>query len=520
MLFFMSILVFINYKSVKKHSNELHQLILNLTLSEKRYCSLYLKKNAPEGQNRYLGLFNTLRQQPTYDSDSARLQLGLENNAGHYSVLKKQLYEQLLDALHQYDLFGNPEQQLMRGIHQCHLLMQKGLFAQCEKRINTLWQQAQEMCHYEGMLQLQQLKMMMKARKYYRHVPDAELEDWAAETQTLLAEMQVATRYRLLSSQLYKMQFEAGGRGKELAQRMQTIMDLPELHSPPDDHNLRAKLDYLQMHALYHFVNMEPVEASDSNAAFLALLEANPLLMQIHADRYLSTLNNYLIDSLVLKRYELLEEGLQKLRSLTDMLAFRRLTNIEANVFRLGHLLEMNYYIGNGRFGDAHAKIGEIQRGLDRLADKVVKHNRITLHYLMAYVCFALAKYEEALGHLWPILQEKETAVATEVQQAARMLQLLCHFEQGDWMLLDSLVKALRRLLAKDETANLPRAVLSFVAASLNKQPDHLPWPDLQKKLQKLAAAPTAANSMNLFNYLVWVDAHTQNKLFVEVWGG
>jgi hypothetical protein len=120
---------------------------------------------------------------------------------------------------------------------------------------------------------------------------------------------------------------------------------------------------------------------------------------------------------------------------------------------------------------------------------------------------------------LWPILQEKEASVATEVQLAARMMQLLCHFEQGDLMLLDSLIKALRRLLPKDDAADLQRAVLSFVSATLNKQHGNQPWPDLQKKLQKLSTAPAATNSLNLFNYQVWVDAHVQGKPFVEVWG-
>ncbi len=50
---------------MKKDSDELFQLITALTPAEKRYCSLYLKKNASGDDNRYLALFNYLKDAGT-----------------------------------------------------------------------------------------------------------------------------------------------------------------------------------------------------------------------------------------------------------------------------------------------------------------------------------------------------------------------------------------------------------------------------------------------------------------------
>jgi len=505
---------------MKKDSAELHQLVTNLTLSEKRYCTLYLKKHSTETGNRYLKLFNLLNTQQSYNSVQALKITGYQNKPGHFAVLKKQLYEQLLDALHQYDLFTNPEQKLLRSIHQCHLLMQKGLFNASEKRMKSLMKDAAEMNHYEALMQLQNLKMISYARKYYRQVTDSDLTQWRNETQQILNDLTTTSDYRYNSSRVYRMQYETGGRGKELALRMKNIIDTPAFNNEKTATTLRALLDYYQVKALYHFTNLETNKAEQYNAKFLQLLDENPLLMQLHADRYFSVLNNYLIDCLILKKYDTLEEGLVKMRSLPQMPAFRRLVNFEANVFRLGYLLELNYRFATGNFTEAYKAIKPITAGIKLYGEKIVKHNRITLQYLMAYVCFALGKYNDALDHLWPILQEPETAVAEEVQLAARMMQLLCRFEKGETILLDSLIKSIRRtLLKKDDTYDLQRAVLTFINTSLrNSTISNKQWEDLYKKADKLAQRKTAAANLNLFNYLIWIKAHCLKQSFAELW--
>lgn len=505
---------------MKVFSDELHQLISNLSLSEKRYCSLYLQKHSTDKDNRYLRLFNVLKDQAQYDSEAAIKKAGYQKKTTHYSVLKKQLYEQLLDALHQYDLFTNPEQQLQRGIHQCHLLLQKGLFVQCEKRIKALWKLALDMNQYEAQLQLQNLKMMMKSRKYYRQESEDDLTNWWQDTNAILKAMETTTRFRYLGSRVYKMQYEAGGRGRESAERMEKVVSQPEFTDEKLATTMRSRLDFLQVRALYHFTRLETEDAAVFNERFLKLLEENPLMMQMHADRYFSVLNNYLIDCLVLRRYTTLEDGLAKMRGLSKIPAFRRLGNFEANVFRLGYLLELNYMITIGNFKEAHKRIADIQKGLQAYGDKIVKHNRLTLQYLAAYVCFALGRYDESLDNIWPIMQEKETAVAEDIQLAARMMQLLCHFEKGDRMLLESLIKAVRRMMRKkDDSAEIPKTVVSFVNVSLRTQFVHeQQWADLEKKLEKLAQSKSVSSSLNLFNYIVWVKAHVQQKSFEEIW--
>lgn len=505
---------------MKRPGSDLHALITSLNLSEKRYCSLYLAKHSNTENNRYLKLFNVLKSQKEYDTQNAAEQCGFNGPQSSYPVLKKQLYEQILNALHQYDIFNNPEQQLLRGINQCYILLQKGLLPQCEKRINTFSKMAEEMNHYPAQLQIQNLLMAVKARKYYRQIDESALDSWKYETTGILNSVKITTQYKYLSSKVYKLQYDAGSRGQVLASKMHEIVRLPEFNNEKNANTPDALLDFLQVKALYHFTNGEPDKAAKFNERFLKLLDEQPLMLQLNVDRYFSVLNNFLIDCLVLKNYTALESGLEKLRTLPNNKAFKKLSNFDANVFRLGYLLELNYLISTGKFEHAYIKIKPIQQGLTLHGNKVVKHNRFTLQYLMAYVCFALAKYDEALDNLWPILQEKESSVAQDIQLAAKMMQLLCHFEKGDKLLLESLIKSLRRVLpAAKDTTSMQRSVISFISSSLRKQNvDSQEWEKLQVEIEKLSKSDSVKATLNLFNYKVWINAHLTSKTFSKVW--
>ena len=94
-----------------------------------------------------------------------------------------------------------------------------------------------------------------------------------------------------------------------------------------------------------------------------------------------------------------------------------------------------------------------------------------------------MAKFDEALENVMPVIQEKENAVAEDMQLVARMIQLLGHFEKGDKILTDSLIKSLQRTLRdKDASGDVLRTVLSFIHTSLRlNKIEKKKWVELQK---------------------------------------
>ncbi|MDX2003573.1 MAG: hypothetical protein SFW35_14145 [Chitinophagales bacterium] len=497
---------------MKKSTDDLFALISKLTLSERRYCALYLAKHTSSGTNRYLQLFHFLKKQPAYNSAATAGHLNFSDKPNHYAVLKNQLYDLILNALHQYDLFSNQEQQLLVGIHQCQLLLQKGLLKQSLKRINVYSKLAAEMEHYEGLLLLQELKLTIMARNYYKNVGEQVLDEWFQNTQGVTSSLQQALEIKWQASHIYRLQYESGLRGKALAAKMESYLR----YADTPLQSTKAQLDYLQAQALYHFTNLETAKAAQCNQRFLEILDGKPKMLKQYADRYFSVLNNYLIDCLVMKRYGRLQQGISKLRGLSSEASFKKLANFELNVFRLGYMLELNYFINNGLFTDAFQQISTIETGLATYGDRIIKHNRFTLLYLMAYAAFGVQEYEKSLELLRPILQEKEASVAEDIQLAAKMLELLCHYELDNNLLLESLLKSIRRW--KKAHPPIIKRVLRFIASREKKTPVLADWIKLAEEMEKEATQATSAQVLNAFNYLVWAVAKANDTNFEAYW--
>ncbi|HWB63936.1 MAG TPA: hypothetical protein VG603_10525, partial [Chitinophagales bacterium] len=193
-------------------------------------------------------------------------------------------------------------------------------------------------------------------------------------------------------------------------------------------------------------------------------------------------------------------------------------TELDAVVFWMGYTLEMNYFIETGRFAEAYQKISNIKAGIKTFSPNIAKQNRMMLQCIMAYVSFAMAKYHETLDHLAPVIQEQEKSLAAEVQLVARIMQLLSHFENGNKLLLESLVKSLQRSLrAKNEAAKVPMAIVSFINSSIRKPAlQKQDWQQLQSKLKRLSANKPPQGISDLIDYKTWIKAHIKGVSFAE----
>ena len=91
---------------MKNPSNDLFQLIQSLSKSEKRYFKLFATRHFDK-DNQYLKLFEAIETQLTYQEALLVPIFSEGKSAAHFAVLKKQLYESLLEALHRFDELSN-----------------------------------------------------------------------------------------------------------------------------------------------------------------------------------------------------------------------------------------------------------------------------------------------------------------------------------------------------------------------------------------------------------------------------
>lgn len=273
-----------------------------------------------------------------------------------------------------------------------------------------------------------------------------------------------------------------------------------------------AQLDQLQINALHAFVSRDATQAFQYNRAFLDLMDTNPHLRNAYADRYFATLNNYLIDCVILQRDDDLLNGIDLLRSLPSDKTFKYIPNIHTQVYRTSNLLLLNYYLGKEDFTSAYATVQEMRKDWKKHLPRLAQPHVVTLLYLCAYTEFCNKQTDASLDSLHQLFEVRNAEDISDLYSSARVLQILAHFEKGNILLIDSLITAFNRSgTTKAQKAETYQVIFKFIKRSL-RQPDKPIKSQLQKQLHHLSNEPQEKRVFNNFNFLFWAETITRMR--------
>ncbi|MFK8105123.1 MAG: hypothetical protein AB8G15_21605 [Saprospiraceae bacterium] len=433
---------------MKKPSSDLFDLVHLLTKSEKRY----LKVQAQGENKQHMYLLELLLQQDKYDEAILKGVYSQETKDRHFAASKQYLYEYILK--HLYHLGGEDKQsQVKQGIAAVELLYKKGLFQQCHKQLLKWKKKAYAIEQYEQLIVLLKTEKALLSTSFGQHLAPTSGKRIFEEEQNCLAQLANINKYWLLNNEIFELQkrfqkIEA----KDQVARIQEIEQNEQLNDLAQATTLLSKMYFFRANATFQFTLGHPERAYTFNEQFLSFLESDETFLRRLPNSYLSTLNNLLIDSLVLKKKQALTDGIQKLRSLPKLEAFKAVKNIEAQVFQQGYMLEINYCLSEGDFAKGVALLPALEQGLKKYKKQIQRHNQISFYYLAAYILFREKAYAKALPWLNLILKEKKEDVVTEIFQFSRVLNLLLHFELENYTLLNSLIPSTRRYLRTRRT--------------------------------------------------------------------
>lgn len=496
---------------MKSPSSELFVLIKSLSKAEQRYFKLFASWHVIGEQNNYVSLFDAINKQASYDEDALKKTLKDSSFIKHFPVVKKQLHEMLLQSLHRYHTTHSLEEKVKMNCHQAKILLEKGLYKQAQKLIDKTKQKADQNELLELLPEIYEVRRNLLSRQYFRGLAKKELQEMEYEEADNLNKLQNLNLIKMLSGQIAQYHYQKiSGRTVSDWKEVDDIMLNPVLQDQKNALTFRAQLDFIQTHATWHFIKGETEQAYEYNRKFLNLLDNNDKAKH-YPQRYVSTLNNYLIDSLVLGKYEAVEKGIKRLRDLPQEKAFNRLENLELNVFRLTYQLELNMCIALKQFERGCNLKDPINEGLNKFKGKIVKHNVVTLHYLLAYVHFGNSNYEDALTWLNKILDDREEKAVQEVYSFARLLNLITHYELGNHQLLDSLIKSTYRYQKKRKklfgTEKLILKYLSKLNYMIDDKELRHTFENFLKELKKLQTQAEEQRAFNYFDFIGWAES-------------
>ncbi len=425
--------------------DDLYKLIKSLSKSEKRYFSLDAQKSGAKSSN-YVQLFQAYNEMADFDESALRQQFP------NLSSDKAYLYESILQSMRDYRSPKSKAAQIKERILDAKFLYERGLYDQCEERLQSAKLMAESLGD-----SLSRLEINREERRLYK---ESEMKRFRENFQNLKAEKDDLVRsvkdefhyldlYDRISLDVASVfQYSKEAEKENLAQELS-----PQSWTVPEGKN--AEHRFLQVNAFfYHLLG----ESEKSESYFLKTVEwwdKNPDIKNDEFFRYIADLSN------LLAVYRATGK-IAQMRSLLE-----RLENESPETFHEKNLMfqrimiyQFNYYLQQGDFLKLNQLVKEVDSGLKNYLVK--DRTKISLLYQVASACFLQDDFEQSERWLEKILDYRGSQVRQDIQVAAVLLKFICLLESEKSEDLENFYRSVQRILKSKKSLPFGKVDLWF----------------------------------------------------------
>lgn len=242
-------------------------------------------------------------------------------------------------------------------------------------------------------------------------------------------------------------------------------------------------------------------------------MEHNKLILKEDVSEYISALNNHIISCGRLGKVEEVRETLDKLNKVKPNTA-----DDELKIHRQYFMNKFRLCISTGEFEEGGR---ELKRHL-KIVENFDKQLFIKGNFYFQYFCiyFGTGNFEEALNSLNDWLKMSESVERKDLQSLARILNLIIHYELGNNMLLDSLLRSTYRYLNKaNRLSEFERKMMDFIREAgkphSRKEMQQI-LENLKQDFEELSHQPSYG-VFDLFDIIAWLESKINGKQFAEV---
>lgn len=499
---------------MRSSSKKVFELIYSLTPSERRFFQRFALRHGGDSPKYYLRLFDLAVETGRMKEEEWRAALGERGEDRYYPVLKHYLYERLLEALSEFHGATDPIEEIKQGLHQCRILMQKGMLEAAAGRWKKLRKKIDKAEAWEQLPEYLLVQRQLLDQQYYRD-QDVGIEQIAENLKEAQEYLNSHYDYWGITASLALRHYMQAPDSQAAFASLTTEL---EKMDKPD--SFRNRFLWHRAHAVEAFSTQKVEKAFEHNTAILQLLNENTHWKKRQASLYLSVLTNYLIDCFRLQKDQEIDAGIAEMRALNSQQAFRQLKNFESRVFRFTYMMQLNQSVRTGMVGDVDQLLNDLKAGLEQHRDKIAINHRLSLQYLMAYLLFSQDRYQDSLDWLEFFFLLNDKTQIQELQQASTILEIMNHIELDNQFLLEGLFRSVRK---RFKISKKKKPSTFGLLNHLNKISNSYTAKDRLKRvgaLSQFIENNSKDNELrtlnNYFNFLVWIKSKEKVCSFSE----
>jgi tetratricopeptide (TPR) repeat protein len=171
-----------------------------------------------------------------------------------------------------------------------------------------------------------------------------------------------------------------------------------------------------------------------------------------------------------------------------------------------------------GTFKEGLKLVEEIEERLNEYALFVDQHRILVFNYKIASLYFGSGDYEKALDYLQRIINGPMN-LRIDLQCYARLMHMICHYELGNYEILDSLAKSVHRFMAKMKNLTVVEEAMFRFLKNSYKSPEQI-REALKKFLEQIKHLEKSRFETRSFAYLdiiSWLESKVHHKTMSEI---
>ncbi len=498
----------------KTPSTKLFDLIKSLSGAEKRYFKLFINSK-DASSNKYVRLFDAIEGMSAFDEDALQKEVYGDEavETRKYSELKAYLYDLVLKSLQFFDEKSSVDYRLKNMLLGVRTLFKRSHFDDCNDILKKAKKVALEYEDFNSLIEMLDWEKRIAYAQTNIAFLDRELDRITEEERDYLAQLSNISDYRSIFFKMLVSIRKDVSRSQKQREELASLMQNPLMADEGQARSYTAKVLFYRISSIYFFSVSKFEEFYQSGKTLIELMESRPALLREDVSEYISALNNHMVSCGRVGRLDEFRETLDKLKKVKPIT-----TDDAVKIHRQYYQGKFRLCINTGEFEEGLAELQRHLKEVKKLDAQQFIKNTFYLQYFCIY--FGSGDYEKALDSLNDWLKLSGSVERKDLQSLARILNLIIHFELGNNMLLESLLRSTYRYLNKENRlSEFERKIMEFIREAgkphSKKEMKQL-FENLKQDFEQLSRSP-AFGMFQLFDLVSWLDSKISEKPFAEV---
>ncbi|MBI5914251.1 MAG: hypothetical protein HY842_02670 [Bacteroidetes bacterium] len=499
---------------MKTPSSRLYDLVKSLSITERRYFKLFI--NSKDATNsKYVRLFDAIGSSAAFDDEELmRAVYGNDPvSTQKYSGLKAYLYDLILRSLQSFDEKSSVDYRLKNMLLGVRTFFKRSHFDDCKDILYKAKKIAKDFEDFNTLVEILGWEKRIAYTQTDIAFLDRELGRITQEEHGYLEQLTNISAYRnIFFSILVSIRKEVS-RSQKQREELSALMADPLMQDESHARSYLAKVLFFRIHSIYLFSISDFEAFYDSSKKLIKLMERNKLMLREDVSEYISALSNHVISCGRLGKVAEVRQTLNQLIKVKPITA-----DDEVKIHRQYYMNKFRLCISTGEFEEGAKELKRHLKGVERLD----KAQFIKSNFYFQYFCiyFGTGNFEAALNSLNDWLKMSESVERKDLQSLARILNLIIHYELGNTMLLDSLLRSTYRYLNKaNRLSDFERKMMNFIREAgkphLKKEMQQI-LETLKQDFEDLSRQPSYG-VFDLFDIISWLESKISGKVYAEV---